>query len=168
MDALLVEDGQKPLFFHDKNPEGAPPHVQNIVNFHLGNVNGVSLTFTGSAPAQRIFTNSFLQSIDFVYTAGAEASPDATRDGAVVGTAMGLVKSIEADFSSNLDYDHEAGLYNFLVYPNGTKFLHKTEGVTIPPGFWNSQGGDVVALTVLDLDDPTVPSQMCVVQMDLH
>ena len=123
----------------------------------------MKLTFTGSAPAT-VSTNRIFEKTEFIYTAGAEASPDATRDGAVVGTAMGLVQSV--DFVNSDKGDLEAGLYNFLSYPNGTRFLHKTEGVTIPPGtdFWQQKDG--VALTVLDLDDPNVPSQMCLVQIE--
>ena len=175
MDSLLVADGQDPIFFHEKSKSFLPPpQIRDIVNFDLGSVNGVSLTFTGSAPAAAVAAtaspkNRVFEETDFIYTAGAEASPDATRDGAVVGTAIGLVKSI--DFARNDKLDYDAGIYNFMTYPNGTKFLHKTEGITIPPGtgFWQRQrrrqGGDGIALTVLDLDNPNVPSQMCLVQI---
>ena len=170
MDSLLVADGQDPIFFQEKSKWVLPPpQVHDIVNFDLGSVNGVSLTFTGSAPAAAATSsaanNRVFEETDFIYTAGAEASPDATRDGAVVGTAIGLVKSIDY-FASKDKLDYDAGIYNFMTYPNGTKFLHKTEGITIPPGtgFWRRQG-DGIALTVLDLDNPNVPSQMCLVQV---
>ena len=106
-----------------------------------------------------------VETTKFVYIAGAEASLDATRDGDVVGTAMGVIQSL--DFQKGGTADVEAGRYNFLTYPNGTKFLQKTEGVTIPPGFGRLSQKEVdgVALTVLDMDDPNVASQMCVVHI---
>lgn len=163
MDSLLILDGQQPLFYPEELNSSSPPHLFDVVNFNLGSVQGVKLTFTGSAPALKS-TNRVFEETEFIYTAGAEASPDATRDGAVVGTAMGLVESV--DFTNQEKNDYDMGVYNFLSNPNGTKFLHKTEGVTIPPGtgFWQQKDG--VALTVLDMDDPNVPSQMCLVQVE--
>jgi hypothetical protein len=164
MDSLLVSDGQEPLFYHKHEEITAPPSLADVVEYMLGSVDGVKLAFTGSAPAFLSADNDF-EDTAFVYIAGAEASPDATRDGAVVGTAMGIIHS--KDFKSKQKHDVEAGSYNFLTYPNGEKFLLKTEGVIIPPAtsrkLFNKEDG--VALTVLDMDDPTLASQMCVVYM---
>ena len=83
-------DGQAPLFYPQIPTSLSPPSLLDVVNFQLGTVHGVELTFTGSAPASVSF-NRILEATEFIYIAGAEASPDATRDGVVVGTAMGLV-----------------------------------------------------------------------------
>lgn len=188
MDSLLERDGQAPLFFPNQPSKDdlAPPVISDVVEFHLGSVNGVDLTFTGSAPTW--FLGNYETSIrtiqqqstiiredtEFVYIAGAEASPDATRDGAVVGTAMGIIHSIDYDNVNGNRYDGadvELGVYSYLTYPNGEPFLHKTEGVTIPPGQHRQHepgkrgNRNIFALTVLDMDDPDVASQMCVVQM---
>lgn len=167
MDSLLVLDGQEPLFYRHEEPTSSfvPPQLSDVINFDLGSVEGVRLTFTGSAPA-KVGGSRVWEKTEFLYIAGAEASPDVTRDGVVVGTAMGLVDSFDYLFGESVDYD--VGVYNFLRYRNGTKFLHKTEGITIPPGtgFWQHLEG--VAVAVLDMDDPDVPSQMCVVQVDIN
>ena len=189
MDSLLEKDGQVPLFFPDQpatEADLAPPVVSDIVEFHLGSVNGVDLTFTGSAPTWLLGdyetatrtgqqqSTIIREDTEFVYIAGAEASPDATRDGAVVGTAMGVIHSTDYDNANGNHYngaDVEVGVYNYLTYPNGEPFLHKTEGVTIPPGQHRQHepgkrgNRNIFALTVLDMDDPDVASQMCVVQM---
>lgn len=156
MDSLLVADGQEPLFYENESlPRHiSPPKLLDVIEYNLGSVDGVSLSFTGSAPS----TDDLFSQREFVYIAGAEASPDATKDGAVVGTAMGFVRPNSDDLSA---------VYNFLAYANGTKFLHKTEGVTVPfgTGIWGDGTKSGTALTVLDMDNPNVPSQMCVVQI---
>ena len=168
LDSLLVLDDQEPLFYRNNKPTNvsSPPGLHDVVQFNLGSIDGVNITFTGSAPAS-VSASRILEKTEFVYTASAEASPDATRDGAVAGTVLGLVQSI--DFSQRdekLNDSYEAGVFNFLSYANGTRFLYKTEGVTIPPGtgFWKQKDG--VALIVLDMDNPNVPSQMCLVQLE--
>lgn len=161
MDSLLVLDGQEPLFY--KNKKGAsdlPPELVGVQEYDLGTVQGVKLTFTGSTGVT-LSSAGFLDQTDVVYISGAEDSPDATRDGEVVGTALGLVFSDRHAFQ--LHEPH--GAYNFLTYPNGTKFLHKTEGITISPQIHDGDEEDVFALTVLDMDDPGVPSQMCLVRI---
>ena len=200
MNSLLELDGQEPIFSFDKNNNDDdhtsldpvdPPQLDNILNFDLGSIQDVPLTFTGGVsisppprtpPTTNAVTSSsrFAQN-EFIYIAGAEASPDATRDGKVVGTAMGFISTSTATTttSHNKDNGNVNVIYNYLTYPNGTKFLHKTEGVTpitIPASAHYQQhvqikgNGDdddtMFALTVLDMDDPSVPSQMCLVQIN--
>jgi len=164
MDSLLLIENQRPLFYPEQESTFEPPALSDVVEYDLGNVKGVNLTFTGSTSAFLAVQQDF-ENTRFVYIAGAEASPDATRDGVVVGTAMGIVRAV--DYKSETRTDYEVGRYNFLTYPNGTKFFHKTEGVTIPPGrlgLLQKQKASI-ALTVLDMDDPDVASQMCVVRI---
>ena len=201
MNSLLELDGQESIFSFDKNNNDDdhtsldpvdPPQLYNILNFDLGSIQDVPLTFTGgvsiSPPTPTTNTtvtssSPFAQN-EFIYIAGAEASPDATRDGKVVGTAMGFISTSAATTTTskqngNKDNGNVNVIYNYLTYPNGTKFLHKTEGVTpitIPASAHYQQhvqikgNGDdddtMFALTVLDMDDPSVPSQMCLVQIN--
>lgn len=60
---------------------GPPPELRDVQRHELGDVRGVSLTFTDAAAhAGRSF-----------YLASAEASPDAYHDGVVVGSALGVL-----------------------------------------------------------------------------
>lgn len=166
MDSLLIDDGQAPLFYSKERNTFKPPKISDVVEYNLGSVKGVNLTFTGSAPSL-LSANQYAENTQFVYIAGAEASPDATRDGDVVGTAMGIIRSI--DYKSRTKNDFEVGSYNFLTYPNGTEFLHKTEGVTVASSGrrLGLSEKEFLALTVLDMDDPDVASQMCVVRIQV-
>lgn len=162
-----MTDGQDPLFYPDiANGAASVPRLLDVREYFLGMAGDVKLTFTGSAPAS-ISSNSVFEESDFIYIAGAEASPDATRDGAVVGTAMGLIHSFDYKDESTASID--AGSFNYLTYPNGTKFLHKTEGVTIPPGSGKVVQNNQIrgtALTVLDMDNANIPSQLCLVNIE--
>ena len=81
MDALLVADDQEPFFYRDDVPPSlAPPPLMGIVNFDLGVVQGIPLTFAGSAPTS-VSSNGVLERSNFVRIAGAEASPNTTRMG---------------------------------------------------------------------------------------
>ena len=64
--------------------EGGPlPTIDSIVQYDLGDIDGVRLGFTDAVMTDRLF-----------YLAAAEDSPDAVRDGPVAGVAIGLLDEL--------------------------------------------------------------------------
>jgi hypothetical protein len=117
------------------------PRLDAVTQFDLGGVDGVPLTFTDAA---------LTDSGDVVYIAAAEESPDAIRDGAVVGAAVGLIH-VDARNAREVRYTR-------LVDERGAPARVKIEGVAV---------GDRLdsAHVVLDMDDPSRPSELCAVEL---
>jgi hypothetical protein len=65
------------------------PFIYNVVQYDLGTIGGLPLTFTDAA----MFGDGAL-----LYAAAAEDSPDATRDGPVAGCAIGLIEENSARY----------------------------------------------------------------------
>jgi hypothetical protein len=107
-----------------------------VAQYDLGAIDGVPLTFTDAT----------LWRDGLLYTAAAEASPDAVRDGVVAGSAIGVID------------DAGRTRWTPLRDVDGGPFGAKVEGV--------APGDDVDALwVVIDVDDPTVPSELCAVRL---
>ena len=113
-----------------------PPLPTNIVQYHLGNLGGVRLTFTDAAT----------RGAATLFTACAEASPDSVRDGPVAGSALGVIDPGGARWTRLTDHD-------------GTAFGGKVEGITLAPA-----DPDRVYL-VIDDDDPSKPSELHEVEL---
>ena len=113
-----------------------PPSPESIVAYDLGTLGGCALNFTDAA--------GFGDAL--VYTATAEASPNAVDDGPVTGSAVGI---IDAD-----------GAARFAVFEDvdGGRFDGKVEGVARGP-----RPGTLYV--VVDRDDPHCPSELCEVEM---
>jgi hypothetical protein len=127
---------------------GEPPALQDVVQYDLGAVGGLPLTFTdaAAAPASSGTTRSCV-----VYTAAAEASPDATRDGPVAGCALGVIA------------DHPGGIearWAPLLDDIGQPFSGKVEGIALRPD------DPTRCFVVVDRDAPDVPSELCEVVLD--
>jgi hypothetical protein len=75
-----------------------------------------------------------------VYVAAAEASDDVFEDGAVAGSALGVVDGAGARWTPVVDAD-------------GAPFLAKVEGVAFD--------GAGRLWVVVDQDDPDLPSELC-------
>ena len=82
-----------------------------------------------------------------LFTASAERTEDATRDGPVTGSAMGVIGP------------DEQARWCMLTDPYGDAYAGKVEGV-IAPSPDHSR-----LLAVVDADDPTVPSLLCDVEL---
>ncbi|HZO19421.1 MAG TPA: hypothetical protein VFB46_10590 [Gemmatimonadaceae bacterium] len=111
-----------------ENPAAvAPPAPRAITQYALGTLNGVPLGFTDAA---RGCGDSVL------YAAAAEASPDATRDGAISGSVIGVIEpgGLTARWTALLD-------------ETGRPFTGKVEGVALDP----RERGRILA--VVDSDD---------------
>jgi hypothetical protein len=114
-----------------------PPALHAVTRYDLGDVNGVRLTFTDAASlGERL-----------VFLAAAEASPDAVRDGAVVGAGVGV---IEPDGRARTA---------LLRDERGQVLAGKAEGIALDPN------NPARAFIVLDPDDPGVPTELCEVEL---
>ena len=113
-----------------------PPALEGVLQYDLGLLGGQALGFTDGAA----WRGSLL------YCAAAEDSPDATRDGAVTGSAIGVI-----------DPDG-AARWALLTGPDGAVFPGKVEGI--------AAGGSGWLWAVLDADDPGQPSELCRVELD--
>lgn len=117
----------------------APPPPERVVCYRLGEMDGLRLTFTDAAPAP---------GGALLFTAAAEDSPDATCDGRVAGSAVGVIAP-----------DGEAR-WTPLLGEDGTPFDGKTEGVE------HVRGPERQLWTVVDRDDPAAPSELCRVELE--
>jgi hypothetical protein len=118
----------------DRHPAPAPA---NVVRYDLGTLEGVPLGFT-DATRWRGGT---------LYTAAAEASPDAVRDGRVVGSVVGTL-------------DHQgAARWAPLTDRSGQPFEGKVEGVVA------SREASDRLYVVIDADDPDAGSLLCTVEL---
>ena len=123
------------------------PQLGNLVQYELGAVGGLPLTFTdaavipGSPDAERCWT---------VYTAAAEASPDATRDGPVAGCAVGVISEGPEGISAR---------WAVLEGEPGLPFAGKVEGVELRPD------DSTHLYVVVDRDEPEVASELCEVAL---
>lgn len=117
--------------------ESEPPAPADVVRYELGALAGVSLGFTDAT----------VRGDDVIFSAAAEDSPDAVRDGRVSGSAVGL---IERDGRARLAA---------LVHPTGRPFEGKVEGVLA------ADGAASRLHAVVDADDPGTPSMLCTVEL---
>ena len=123
---------------HLQDPSRNPvPPLLNIRQYELGELDGSALTFTDAAAT----------GLGLVYTAAAESSPDALTDGAVAGSAVGIL-------------DGEGGCWIELRDGSGCLFREKIEGIC--PA--RESHGRI--WLVVDADDPARPSLLCQAVLD--
>jgi hypothetical protein len=126
------------LLAHLRAPDrGPPPTPTNVVPYGLGTLGGLALSFTDAA----LWRDAML------YTATAEDSPDATRDGRVSGSVVGVIN------------DAERVRWAPLTDAAGQPFVGKVEGVVATGG-----AGDRL-FAVVDADDPDAASELCTVEL---
>jgi hypothetical protein len=113
----------------------APPSPTDVVTYELGHLDHVPLSFTDAAQyGDRI-----------LFTAAAEASPDAVDDGPVTGSVIGTIDGAGAT------------RWTPIVDPSGAPFTGKVEGLVI-----GQQKGRLYV--VVDADDPKAASLLCTVE----
>lgn len=115
----------------------APPAPVDVVQYELGDLDAVPLGFTDATVAGS----------EVVYSAAAEASPDAVEDGTVTGSALGVVDA------------RGRARWAPLKNERGALFAGKVEGVVVA-------GAGKGFYVVIDADDPTVPSELCAVEAE--
>jgi len=112
------------------------PDITRITQYTLGDVDGVALGFTDAI----LFGHAHV-----MYSAAAEASKNAESDGAVGGSALGVIP-----------HDTRAGArYASIVDERGEPFDGKIEGLV------RDLSDPTRALVVVDVDDHTRPSELC-------
>ncbi len=117
----------------------APPVPGAITQYDLGMLDGVPLGFTDVALGRGHV---------ILYAAAAEASPDATRDGEVLGSIVGVIHPHAA-----------AGRWARLYDEDGHQFSGKVEGLTM-----DAQRSERV-FAVVDSDDHSKASDLLEVQL---
>jgi len=126
------------LLAYLSDPAHAPvPTPRAIAQYDLGLLAGLPLGFTDAAIAGETL----------LYTAAAEASPDAATDGAVTGSVIGLIPR-QGDLR-----------YAPLTDVHGRPTSDKVEGLVPVPGATDR------VLVVVDADDPLRASELCEVQL---
>lgn len=123
------------LLAHLETPDHLPaPTPMNVIVYELGILEGVPLGITDATTlGNRV-----------IYAAAAESSPNAIDDGAVVGSAIGILEA------------SGAARWAPVMQPSGALFAGKIEGILIV---------DERMLAVIDMDDPDVPSELCVLEL---
>lgn len=135
------------LLAYLRSPEEVPaPAPANVVQYDLGVLHGVRLSFTDAA----LVAGGSDEALRTIYTAAAEASPDAIRDGAVAGSAIGVIAGGPRGTSAR---------WTELTGEDGRPFPAKVEGVALVPGAWGR------AFVAVDRDDPGRPSELCEVEL---
>ena len=126
------------LLLHLRDPDRAPPAPRRITRYTLGTIGGVPLGFTDAA----------LCDGTVLFTAAAEASPDAVRDGAVSGSAIGIID--------------EGDLVRWapIVDERGALLHEKAEGLAVA----DAGAGELWVL--LDADDEDRASELCRVRLE--
>lgn len=127
------------LLSHLRDPERTPPpRPAAVVRYGLGTLDGIPLGFTDAIPWHGTV----------LYSAAAEASPDAVRDGPVAGSAIGLLRP--------------DGTVRWapLTGSSGEVLRVKAEGLVADPASARR------LLVVLDADDPSASSELCTVELD--
>lgn len=137
------------LAAHLEHPSTAPPPLPlDIVQYDLGAVGGLALTFTDAASVHVPGDGSARLTL---YTAAAEASPDATRDGPVSGCAIGVLTELPNGTSARWAPLHDVA---------GRPYPAKIEGIAV------STEDPMLVYVVVDRDAHDVPSDLCEVVLE--
>ena len=116
------------------DPTAAPvPRLRAVVQYTLGELDGLALGFTDAT-----LVNGAL-----LYTAAAEASKDASLDGEVSGSVIGVIPA-RGDLR-----------YAMLTEESGHRTTDKVEGIV------GISGSATRVYIVVDPDDATRPSELC-------
>ena len=124
-----------------------PPPMREVVQYQLGSIRNARLTFTDATlgwPRDGA-TRPVL------YSAAAEASPDAVRDGEVVGSAIGVIEEQDGQTTAR---------WTELRDQDGHVLPLKAEGIAL------GQGPPGRLLVVVDVDAHDQPSELLEVQLE--
>jgi hypothetical protein len=113
------------------------PRLAAVTQYELGRIDGVPLTFTDAIARGR----------DLLFLAAAESSPDAVRDGAVAGVALGIIDTAGA------------ARWTRLSTPDGAPFMQKAEGLLLDPTREDR------AFAVIDTDDPERAAELVSIEL---
>jgi len=126
---------------HIGKPDALPlPSICRVTQYDLGSVDGVALGFTDAISLRRGMV---------MYSAAAEASPDASEDGEVGGSALGVLPNDR----------RQGGRWAPILDEGGAPFAGKVEGLVL------DRRDSRRALVVIDVDDHTRASELCEVAL---
>ena len=114
-----------------------PPPLSNVVQYRLGELDGVRLTFSDAELVGDVM----------LFSASAEDSGDAGRDGRIAGSVLGVI-------------DNEGARWARLVGSDGGAFKAKIEGLSLAPDDPHH------AYFVTDDDDADAPSELFEARLD--
>ena len=136
------------LAAHLAGPAASPPPLpEAIVQYELGALAGAPLAFTDAATLRHAREGG---GGAILFTAAAEASPDATRDGAVAGSVVGVIEG----------GDVRRPRWTPLVDVHGVPLVLKAEGIA------PVAGRETRAMLVVDADAHDRPSELLEVQLE--
>ena len=126
------------LLGHLEAPDDRPaPRPERIRQFSLGELGGVALGFTDAADCDGAI----------LFTAAAERSPDAVRDGPVNGSVIGMIMDDTVRWTP-------------IIGEDGSILREKAEGVALA----NASGSEL--WVVADADDERRPSELLRVRLE--
>jgi hypothetical protein len=125
------------LAFLAEPAEVAPPKPEAVTQYALGKLDALPIGFTDATRLGR----------RIVYVAAAEASKDASDDGRVSGSVMGIL-SADGELRQTT-----------LLDIRGKVLRQKVEGIVAVPGALDR------VYAVIDPDDPRRPSDLCEVRL---
>jgi hypothetical protein len=133
---------------HVENPDRVPPPSPgDVVQYELGAIGGLALSFTDATVAWE----SGDLGTPVYYSAAAEASPDATRDGDVVGSAIGVIEHGDHGMTAR---------WVELQDRDGGRLTLKAEGIALARHASNR------LLVVVDVDAHDHASELLDVQLE--
>lgn len=133
---------------HVENPERVPaPAPFGVVQYELGTIDGWALSFTDAT----IAWESADVGTPVYYSAAAEASPDATRDGDVVGSAIGVIEHGDHGMTAR---------WVELQDRDGGRLTLKAEGIAL------ARHAPDCLLVVVDVDAHDHASELLDVQLE--
>lgn len=133
-----VDVSTRELLAYLQDPDRAPvPKLTNPVQYDLGTVGGVRLTFGDAVRVEG----------GILFLAAAEDSPDAVQDGAVSATVLGFIDA------------RGVARWTHITDAHGQPLLAKPEGIT----FDRAHPGRVYLVT--DTDDVAVPAELLTVRV---
>ncbi|HUQ84370.1 MAG TPA: hypothetical protein VM076_24670 [Gemmatimonadaceae bacterium] len=133
---------------HIEDPDQVPPPVAfDVVQYALGSIDNSALSFTDATTGWE----SGNAATTVLYSAAAEASPDATRDGDVVGSAIGVIAERSGETTAR---------WTELQDRDGRRLALKAEGIVV-----DRHAPDRL-LVVVDVDSHDEPSDLLDVRLE--
>lgn len=126
------------LTYLSEPDRGSPPAPADVTQYDLGTLGSTPLGFTDAAAHHR----------SLLYTASAETSADATEDGPVSGSALGVI-----DPSGSVRW-------TAILDQEGKPFAGKVEGIAV------DRSSEQRVFVVTDADDPDAASELCTVLLE--
>ena len=137
VNATCTLDWPRLAHYLRRSDDVEPPAPEDVTQYALGEMGGTPLGFTDATA----------WGDGFLFTAAAERSPDAERDGPVAGSVLGALQP------------GGEGAYTTIVDEDGAPFDGKVEGLA------PAAGHEGHVQVIVDQDDPTAPAVLCLVEL---